>query len=419
MAMERFATSIDPEEFVVAAYYLETGLDLKKAAEALCAEQSTGTWVRVGFESDELIARYSARVLEVREIEKGPLNKGILKIAFPHANFGPVIPMLLTTVAGNLFEMDDFTNIKLLDLEFPKAFTDEFKGPKFGIEGTRRAVRVKDRPLIGCIVKPCVGLGPKEFAEACYQAAVGGVDFIKDDELIANPGYSPIEERVPRVMEALDRARGEKGEETLYAVNVTDEVGRIMENADMALENGANCLMLNFITAGYSALRHLCEDPSVNVPVHCHRDMFAAFTRSEVHGISTVVVSKLARLCGGDQVHAGAVHGKLYEDLPSVLRSVEVLKEGWGHLKPALPVSSGGQHPGKVPENLRHLGKDVLILAGGGIFGHKSGATAGAKAMRQALEAALKGIPLEEHARDKKELQVALEQWGVFKPPVS
>jgi ribulose 1,5-bisphosphate carboxylase large subunit-like protein len=389
---------------VIATYYLDTD-DVAAGADALAGEQSTGTWTRVCFETDSLMDRHRAKVLEV--------DGNIIKVAFPIENFGPVVPMLLTTVAGNLFEMGDFRNVKLLDLEFPEEFVKEFKGPKFGLEGTKNALGVKGRPLVGCIVKPCVGLPPKEFAEACYQVAVGGVDFIKDDELIANPGYSRIEDRVPATMEALDRANEEKGEKTMFAVNVTDEVDRIMENADTALEHGANCLMLNFITVGFSALRVLCEDESVNVPVHCHRDMFAAFTRSDVHGIHTKVVSKLARLCGGDQVHAGAILGKLYEDMDSVMQSVDALKEDFFNISPSLPVSSGGQHPGKIPENVRRLGEDALILAGGGIFGHRDGATAGGRAMRQALDATLSGISLEEYAKDHKELKTAIEQWGL------
>ncbi len=389
---------------VIATYYLEAD-DIKAAADALAGEQSTGTWVRVGFETDTLMERHRAKVLDV--------TGNIVRVAFPFENFGPVIPMLLTTTAGNLFEMGDFKNVKLMDLEFPKEFVKEFKGPKFGIDGTKRMLGVKGRPLIGCIVKPCVGLPPEEFAEACYQAAVGGVDFIKDDELIANPGYSQIEERTNKTVEALDRANAEKGEKTMYAVNVTDEVDRIMENADTAIENGANCLMLNFVTAGFSALRVLCEDESVKVPVHCHRDMFAAFTRSDVHGIHTQVVSKLARLCGGDQVHVGAVIGKLYEGIDSVMQSVKVLKEDFYDISPSLPVSSGGQHPGKIPENLKLLDEDALILAGGGIFGHTDGAMAGARAMRQALDATLSGISLEEYAKEHTELKAAIEQWGL------
>ena len=403
------------EGYINATYYLETVRDLPEAADALAGEQSTGTWVRVGLETEELMKKHRAKVLEVKESYRGTVNKGTIKVAFPYRNFGPVVPMLLTTVAGNLFEMGDFLNVKLMDLEFPEDYTKNFKGPKFGVKGTKKAANVKGRPMIGCIVKPCVGLAPKEFASACHEVAAGGVDFIKDDELIANPHYSPIDKRVPEVMEALDKADADKDETTLYAVNVTDEVDKIMENADTALEHGANCLMLNFVTAGFSALRVLCEDPSIRVPVHCHRDMFAAFTRNEHHGIHTVVVSKLTRLCGGDQIHVGAILGKLYEDIDSVLASVEVLTNKWHHLETSLPVSSGGQHPGKVPENLRLLGEDALVLAGGGIFGHPMGAAAGARAMRQALDAAMAGKSLIEHAEEHIELKRALDKWGIPK----
>lgn len=401
-------------EFLRASYYLETRMDLEKAAPALAAEQSSGTWLRVGYESDELIERHRAKVVEVEKTgSDGDINKGNIVLDFPTENFGPVVPMLLTSVAGNLFEMGEFLNIKLMDLEFPEAFVKEFKGPKFGLEGSKKIIGLKGRPMIGCIVKPCVGLPPDLFAKACYEAAAGGIDFIKDDELIANPVYSPIEERVSKAMEALDRANAEKGEKTMYAVNVTDEMDKIMENADVAQENGANCLMINFITTGFSAQRILCEDPSVKVPVHCHRDMFAAFTRSPVHGIHTRVVSLLSRLCGGDQIHAGAILGKLCEETPDVMENVRQLKKDFYHVTPSLPVSSGGQHPGKIPENWRLLGEEALILAGGGVFGHRDGAKAGATAMRQALDAAMNNIPLEEAVKEKKELATAIDQWGI------
>jgi ribulose 1,5-bisphosphate carboxylase large subunit-like protein len=399
-------------EVVIATYSMETSLNLEEVAKATAGEQSTGTWTKTCFEDDSVVASHGAEVIEIETTEVGEINKGIVKIAFPIRNFGPVVPMLLTTVAGNLFEMADINNVKLLDLDFPSSFLKEFKGPKFGIEGTRKAVDVFDRPLIGCIVKPCVGLDPATFARACYEVAVGGVDFIKDDELISNPGYSKIEKRTSLVMEGLDKAKDETGEKTLYAVNVTDEITRIMENAETALANGANCLMINFITAGFSALRMLAEDPSIKVPIHCHRDMFAAFTRSPVHGISTVVVSKLTRLCGGDQIHAGAIDGKLYEENEAVIKSSKAMRKGWGKIGRSLPVSSGGQNPCTVHKNLELLGDDALILAGGGIFGHREGATAGARAMRQALEAAKKGIQLKECPIEDKELKTAVRQWG-------
>jgi ribulose 1,5-bisphosphate carboxylase large subunit-like protein len=403
---------IREEEVVVATYYMETPLNLEKTARATAGEQSTGTWTKTCFETESVIASHGAMVVGIDTTEFEDINKGLVKIAFPIKNFGPVVPMLLTTVAGNLFEMADISNIKLLDLEFPSSFLNEFRGPKFGITGTRKALGVFDRPLIGCIVMPCVGLDPKTFAKACYEVAVGGVDFIKDDELIANPSYSPIDERTSQVMGALDRAEDETGEKTLFAVNVTDELTKIMDNAEQALSNGANCLMINSIAAGFSALRMLSDDPSIKVPIHCHRDMFASFSRSPVHGISSLVVSKLTRLCGGDQIHAGAIDGKLFEPNEDVIKSANVMRKKWGKIEPSLPVSSGGQNPCTVHRNLELLGKEALILAGGGIFGHREGATAGAKAMRQALDVAMRGIELKECPSEDKELKAALRQWG-------
>lgn len=403
------------EGHVLATYYVETPLPLSKAAEAIAAEQSTGTWLRVHAETAERREIYGAKIIGLYELPRGDgeLNKGIAELAFPVRNFGPRIPNLLSAVAGNLFEMKSLWNIRLLDLRFSRDFIEGFKGPKFGAKGTRDALGVKDRPLIGSIIKPCVGLNPDELAELCYQAARGGIDFLKDDELYGPCDYSPLDERVSKVMEALDKADSEKGEKTLYAVNVTDEVNKILENADTVQEHGAKCIMLNFVTAGFSALRMLAEDPSVKVPIHAHRDMFAAFARYPRHGISTIVIMKLGRLAGGDQIHAGAIHGKFYEADEDVVRSARACLDPMNHIAPVMPVSSAGQHAGTVPLNVKKLGKDALILAGGGVFGHLMGAEAGAKSMRQALDAHLTGVSLKEYSKENKELKVAIDTWGI------
>ena len=390
---------------------METPQSLEKITKDAASEQSTGLKAQSCFATGGLIETYGAKVVSVDSTEIGDLNKGIVEIAYPIKNFGPSIPMLLTTVAGNLFELAEIENVKLLDLEIPNAYLSEFKGPKFGIDGTRKALGVYDRPLLGSVIKPCVGLKPETFAEAAYEVAIGGMDFIKDDELISNPEYSPIETRVSKTMEALDRSYAETGEKTLYAVNVTDEVTNLMSNAESAISNGANCLMINVITTGFSALRMLAEDPSINVPIHCHRDMFAAFAKNPTHGISSMVVSKLARLCGADHLHVGAIDGKLFEDHDTVVKSSEVLRHPWGDIKPVLPVSSGGQNPCTVEHNFELLGTDFLILAGNAVFGHRDGATSGAKAMRQALSLALSKTPLKECPAEDKELNTAIRQW--------
>ncbi|MFQ5892406.1 MAG: RuBisCO large subunit C-terminal-like domain-containing protein, partial [Candidatus Methanofastidiosia archaeon] len=320
------------------------------------------------------------------------------------------LPMILSMVAGNLFEVDLVERIKLENLTFPKEFLKSFKGPRFEISGCRKFLKIKKRPLLGCIIKPDIGLNPEEHAELAFKAAVGGCDFVKDDELLgASPKYNPLEERVSRVMEALDRAEEEKGERTMYAVNITDRVDRILKNAEIARENGANCLMLNFVTAGISALRVLSE--SVKLPIHAHRDMFASFTRIPDHGISVKVLLKLTRMAGGDQIHIGSVDGKLYESNSQVVESANLLRKTWGHLREALPVSSGGIHALKLKRNLELLGDDTLFLAGGGVFSHKMGAEAGAKSLREALEALRKGMDLKEKAKECRELKWVLENW--------
>ncbi len=430
MSLFRNINDINTEDYVIATYYLETPMDLNEAASALAAEQSTGTWQRVGYESDDLREKYAAKVLEVKPLDKeitGPslpsaikmeefgagkvqFRAAILKIAFPHINFGPKLPNLFTAVAGNIYEIAAFTAIKLLDLEFPQSYIKEFSGPRYGIKGTRDAINVYDRPLVGAIIKPCVGLSPDALAQLAYEGAKGGLDFLKDDELIADTDYSSLKERSTKVMAALKRAEEETGEKTMYAFNITDRLDRIRELHDTVVENGANCVMINVATAGLEAMRELAEYSQV--PIHCHRDFAPSWSRSPHLGISAQLLTKLYRLCGADQIHCGAISGKLYETDEEVLENLGECVSDWS-LDTALPVSSGGQWAGKTPINFRKIGNvDFLHLSGGGIYAHPDGAQAGARSVRQAWDATLSNVKLEEYAKDHQELARAIEHFG-------
>ncbi len=334
----RFPEAINDEDYVIATYYLETPMDLYKAANAFAAEQSTGTWQRVGYETDAMREKHGIKVVGIYKLPYEPtgpnlptgtkmsefgagnvkINAAVLRLAFPHINFGPKIPNLLTAVAGNLYEMGAFTAIKLLDLEFPDSFLKEFTGPRFGIEGTRKIIGVYDRPIVGAIIKPCVGISPKQIAELAYQGAKGGLDFIKDDELIADTKYNSVKARVKTIVKALKRAEDETGEKTMYAFNITDRMDRIRELHDIVVEGGGNCVMINAATAGLEAMRELAE--YTQVPIHCHRDFAPMWTRSPYLGISFTCLTKLFRLSGADQTHCGAISGKLYETDEEVLR---------------------------------------------------------------------------------------------------
>ncbi len=427
----RFPEAVNDEDYVTATYYLETPMDIYQAANALAAEQSTGTWQRVGYETDEMRETHGIKVVGVYPLPyepagpnlptgtkmtefgagSGKINAAVLRLAFPHINFGPKIPNLLAAVAGNLYEMGAFTAIKLMDLEFPKGFLKGFTGPRFGIKGTRDIVGVYGRPLVGAIIKPCVGVSPAQMAELAYQGAKGGLDFIKDDELIADTAYNSVRERVKTITKALERAEEETGEKTMYAFNITDRMDRIKDLHDIVVEGGGTCVMINAATAGLEAMRELAE--YTKVPIHCHRDFAPMWARSKYLGISFSCLTKLFRLSGADQVHCGAISGKLYETDEEVMWNMRACTAEMGPIGPATPVSSGGQWAGKTPINRRKIGHvDFIHLSGGGIYAHPKGAEAGARSVRQAWEATLSGIPLEEYAKDHEALKTAIEHFG-------
>lgn len=408
---------IDVDKNIIAVYYVEPNkISLLKAGVTIAAEESIGTWTEVTTTTEWLIKHLSAKVFEINKVNGG----GIIKIAYPLELFDYEIggiPNLLSIVAGNLFGSGKLNNVRLIDIFFPKAFVKAFKGPKFGIEGVRKIIGTTStrRPHIGTIIKPKVGLSPKETAKVAYEAAMGGVDFIKDDETLSNQRFCPLEDRVSHVAEALDRVEEETGRKVIYAPCITAETYKIPELADTALENGATALMIDFLTAGFSAIRILAEDESIKVPIHCHRTMHGAITRNPKHGISMKVLAKLVRLAGGDQLHTGTAVGKMGGIHKNVKEIVEInnwLRSKFYGLKTVFPVASGGIHPAIVGKNLSILGTDIVIQAGGGIHGHPWGSRAGATAMRQAVDAFMKNISIEKYAETHKELKKALEKWG-------
>ncbi len=389
---------------VKATYYVEAD-DLDEAAVAIAGEQSVGTWTEVSHTTEEIQRRYGATVESMNR------EKNIVEISFPVEDFSLEIggiPNILSIVAGNLFGLEKIHNVRLLDVEFPEEVVTFFPGPNFGIQGVRKLIGTEKegRPHVGTIVKPKIGLEPRAFSDVVYKAAAGGLDFIKDDETLANQDFCPLEERVTRSMEALDRAREETGKGALYAVNVTSE--EVVETAQLALDSGANCFMIDVITNGYPALSALARE--FRVPIHVHRTMHGAMTRNRRHGIHMLVLAKLVRLAGGDQLHVGCAAGKM--EAEGIHRMHTALKGDWHGLKTVFPVCSGGVHPGLVEENLKKLGTDIVIQAGGGVHGHPDGTEAGARAMMQAVEAYMKGIPSEEYAKEHKELARAFERWG-------
>lgn len=418
---------VDPDRHVICLYYMtpKEGLSLQGAAINLAAEQSIGTWTRVLTMTDRVL-KLAGRVFRVEKLNGG----GLAYVAFPLDLFDleAGISHMLSIVAGNLFGIGALKSVRLLDLSLPKQYVNVFKGPKFGIEGVRKIIGTDRnlRPHLGTIIKPKVGLNPEETAKVAYEAAIGGVDFIKDDETLTSQKFNPLEKRISHVMDMLDKVKEETGRTVLYAVDVTADLNMLWKNVETVLSNGANCIMVDVLCTGYPALRELAEDPSVKVPIHVHRCLHAAMTRNPDHGIHMLVLAKLVRLAGGDQLHTGTAKGKMEKPGSGAFKQLEkfsgiagiryindFLRSDWYGLKPVLPVASGGIHPALIPSNLQLLGfPDIQLNAGGGIHGHPKGTRIGATAMLQAMEAFMRGIPLEEYAKEHAELKEALEYWG-------
>jgi 2,3-diketo-5-methylthiopentyl-1-phosphate enolase len=411
---------INPEEHVIATYLIEKEpeVDVLNYAFSIAIEQSTGTWVPVPEETPAVRQKHAGKVVGIYEIPNYEFELAaglqsrtfVINIAFPYVNFGTQIPMLLSTVIGNISMMG---RLKLLDLHFPRSFVREFKGPKFGISGIRKLLDIPERPLLNNMIKPCTGFPPEVGAKLFREAASGGVDIIKDDELLADAPFSRLEDRVKLYMEAERQAFEETGERTLYTVNITDRADRVRDNAKRAIDSGANALMLNYLTAGIPVLRGLAEDPDINVPILAHLDFAGVLYESPFSGMSSsLVLGKLPRLAGADIVVYPSPYDKFSFLRDRHLQIAQMLRTPFYDLLATFPMPGGGVHQGMVPRLVQELGADCIIGAGGAIHGHPRGPRAGGKAFRQAIDAVMAGIPLEQAAKENPELQAALKIWG-------
>jgi ribulose-bisphosphate carboxylase large chain len=391
-----------PDGDLICEYYLETKENFKKAAGAVAAESSIGTWDPNLTTMKPGIEKLAAKVFEI----KG--NK--IKIAYSLELFEiDNVSQIFSSVAGNVFGMSIIENLRLLDIEIPEEMLKSYKGPKFGISGVRSFLKIKDRPLVGTIVKPKLGLTPKEQSDVAYKTWIGGVDLVKDDENLTSMSFNRFEERVTRVLELKDRAEEETGEKKGYMPNITAPYKEMEKRANIVTDLGGKYIMIDILTSGWSSLQEISKN--TKLAIHGHRAMHGAFTRNSKHGIRMIVIAKFARLMGVDQLHTGGVVGKMEGEKDEIIKINSALKSGI--MKKTFPVASGGLYPGCVEKLIKIIGKDTVIQAGGGIHAHPMGSEKGAMAMRQAVEGVMEGYSLKEYAKEHEELKTAIDRWGV------
>jgi ribulose-bisphosphate carboxylase large chain len=424
-------------ERVFATYLIETPLAVEQAAATLSGEQSSGTFVAVPGETEELKQRFAARVekitpLEVVEEPSLPgcraeskpasgaastrsgnrkFQRAEIVVSWSVENMGGNLPVLVSTLQGNLYELAQFSGLKLMDLEVPQSFAQKFRGPKFGVAGCRTLTKVEGRPLIGTIIKPSIGLTPQQTGELVKTLAEAGIDFVKDDELMADPPHSPFDQRVDAVMRVINDHADRTEKKVMYAFNISDELDAMQRHYDKIVSAGGTCAMVSLNSVGLAGAKKICDNGVL--AIHGHRNGWGALNRHPLLGMEFAAYQKLWRLAGVDQIHVNGIANKFWESDDSVVRSIEsCLKPLLGGMF-VLPVVSSGQWGGQAPETFRRTRTvDLLYMAGGGIMAHPDGPAAGVRSLQKWWEAAVEGLTMEQAATKYPGLGKSLAKFG-------
>ncbi|MGV9798438.1 RuBisCO large subunit C-terminal-like domain-containing protein [Mycobacterium sp. NPDC003449] len=406
-------------------YRILSYLPLEQAAEAIAGEQTTGTFTKVAGETPELHRKHRAQILDITPIaedlssalpgargrETGTLRGGLVRIAYPLANSGPSLTRLLAFVSGNLYELSELAGIKLLDIDFPEEFGVAYPPAPHGVAGTRRLVGRESGVLLGTIVKPNIGLAAPDYYHVVRELGLAGLDFIKDDEVNADCPPTPLRDRVPHIIRALDEVEAETGRRPLYAFNISDEIDHMLASADFVAEAGGRCAVVNTALVGIPGVAAVRRH--TDLVIHGHLAGFAAASRHPNLGMGFTAFQKLARFAGVDHLHVGGFKSKFFVEDAETAANIGAVRTPLLGGRACLPVISSAQWAGTAPTTWQHTGTDdLLVLAGGGVLGHPGGAGAGARSMRQAWDAVTAGVSLQDAATEHSDLAAALAHFG-------
>ncbi len=418
-----------PKDEIVCLFYFEPhkSLTKKEAIGRIASESSVGTWTTLPSMPYERIKKLAAKAFK--------LYGNFVEVSYPLELWEKgSIPQLFSGIAGNIMGMKGVKNLRLVDVQFPRSYLKYFKGSYYGRDAPKRIFKKKGKKKIitSTVIKPKLGYTSKEHAELALEIYRGGIDCVKDDENLTDQSFNRFKERVRRVAKARDKAEKETGEIKDAFINVTaPTLKQLEERIKFVHDHGFNYFMIDVVLSGFTAVQTACElARDYKMAIHGHRAMHATFTRNKKHGISMWALAKTFRIMGVDQLHVGTVLGKLEGKKEEVLANRDALyakklkpikgirlAQDFYHIKPSLPVASGGLHPGLLPKLFDIYGIDEMVIqVGGGVLGHPKGVFAGARAVVQAIEAWKEGIKLEEYAKSHKELREALKKWGHLRP---
>ena len=411
-------------ERITATYYIETPYAPEKAASVLAGEQSSGTFVAVPGETEELKQRFAARVESVELLEtvsepaipgaiskEGKYHRAIVKVSWSIENFGCNLSVMVSTLQGNLYEITQFTGLKLMDIDLPASFGKHYQGPAFGIEGCRLLTGVKGRPLIGTIIKPSIGLSVDQTAAIVKTLAEAGIDFIKDDELLSSSANSSFNDRVETIMKVINTCADKTGKKVMFAFNISGEMDEMQQRYEKIVKSVGTCAMISINSVGLAATKKICDQKQL--AIHAHRNGWGMLSRHPLLGIDFKAYQKIWRLAGVDQLHVNGIQNKFWESDDSVVNSISACLSPMYHHQTVLPVVSSGQWGGQAFETYRRTQTvDLLYMAGGGIMAHPMGAAAGVMALQQAWKGAVDGLSMEETTKLYPEFSKSVEKFG-------
>jgi ribulose-bisphosphate carboxylase large chain len=407
-----FQPDVDEEEHIIATYYVESKHFLK-AAKAIAIGQSIGNpEVRNEMESDSILRVNLAKILD-HPNNLSSIQKGFVRIAYPLENLDleqDGITQLLCMLMGGQMDIDIIQACRLENIQYPKKYLQYFKGPKIGMDEIKKRTQAIDRPLIGGIVKPKTGMTAQQLKKVCVEMAKGGIDFIKEDEILGNPKFCTFNERVELCANAVNDVADDQGREIFYAPCINSDYPHYINRAKKAEELGANAIHINF-WGGFPVYKSL-RDLDLNLAIHYQKSGDKVITSvKNPYSIKWTVLTELARMSGADFIHVGMWGGYLSdskEDLSSVMASLR----NKSIFKKTVPALSCGSHPGLVNTTVKHFGTELMMNVGGALHGHPGGTKGGVIAMRQSAEATMKNIDAREFAKSHHELKQALDLWG-------
>lgn len=402
-----------PGNCVIASYLVfgASHADILAKAGGFAVGQSVGTWIQVPGISGEMIDKRQARLIDVTSAGQdgdGPVF--LIRVAFPRENFDDSFSTMLTSLLGN--DVSTALRVRLTNIELDGAAAAQYPGPRQGIRELRELTGVHDRPLVLNMIKPCLGFTPEEGAKLFFETAKGGVDMVKDDELLASPSYNPVAKRVEAYLKAAKAAAMISGRETVYLPNISGTPRQLMDNARRVIDLGVRACLVNFVFGGLDSLAELCAEFGDRLFVMAHYAGVGVMDWERGGIANSVFIGTLPRLAGAHAIMTMYPNRNDPAAMYDFYRTVQAQTLPMSGTPSIVTTVGGGVTPINQAKIQEELGRDIVIGIGGAIQGHPLGTAVGADTAVRAVEATARGISLEELAQGHEGMRVALTNWG-------